>query len=442
MKQTDRFPEASGQNGWFETSRYKNHQFNSVDEIERSYDYVVVGAGFGGVNAAFRLAENKPDATVALFDAMPVGYFSSGRNAGFIIDVPHSIVGDPNFTLDDQKWRFRLNRYVIDRMVKIKEENNLQIDWQQAGMHQTAREKGSLKYLNMLAKFLDVMGAQYQWFDKDEVAKRFGTDFYFKALYTPGTILINPSETVRGLATVLPKNVHVFENCPVLEVLEGEVPHVKLTNGKIISCKQVIMTVNAFIKNFGAKGSENLIGIHSFGAHTRELTDEEIATLHGAKPWGLCSAHPAGATLRYTTTKRLYVRTDITFATHINIPPERLYKSIYKLRRAFNNRFPQLSNVNFEYVYGGFIPLSRNTLPFFANVGKNVYAGAAGDGTGVTRASMSGTFLADWVCGRDSEELRYMQQCDAPSYCPPEPFRTVGATARLVWEDLHARSEI
>jgi hypothetical protein len=59
---------------------------------------------------------------------MQVGYFSSSQNAGFIIDVQHSIVGDPNFTLDDQKWRFRLNLYVIDRMVKIKEENNLQID--------------------------------------------------------------------------------------------------------------------------------------------------------------------------------------------------------------------------------------------------------------------------------------------------------------------------
>lgn len=147
-------------------------------------------------------------------------------------------------------------------------------------MYQTAREKGCLKYLNMLAEFLDVMGAEYQWFDKDEVAKRLGTYFYFKALYTPDTILINPSETVRGLATVLPKNVHVFENCPVLEVLDGEVSQVKLTNGKIISCKQVIMTVNAIIRNFGAKASENLIGIHSFGAHTRELTDEEIATLH------------------------------------------------------------------------------------------------------------------------------------------------------------------
>ena len=148
-------------------------------------------------------------------------------------------------------------------------------------MYQTAREKGCLKYLNMLAEFLDVMGAEYQWFDKDEVAKRLGTYFYFKALYTPDTILINPSETVRGLATVLPKNVHVFENCPVLEVLDGEVSQVKLTNGKIISCKQVIMTVNAIIRNFGVKASENLIGIHSFGAHTRELTDEEIRLARG-----------------------------------------------------------------------------------------------------------------------------------------------------------------
>ena len=169
MKQTNRFPEPSGKNGWYETSRYKNHKFNDVSEIQSSYDYIVVGAGFGGVNAAFRLAENQPGASIALFDAMPVGYFSSGRNAGFIIDVPHSIVGDPHFTMDDQKWRFRLNKYVIERMAKIKEENHLEVDWQQAGMFQTARENGSLKYLNMLAEFLDVMEAEYKWMDKEEV---------------------------------------------------------------------------------------------------------------------------------------------------------------------------------------------------------------------------------------------------------------------------------
>lgn len=53
MKQTNRFPEPSGKNGWYETSRYKDHKFNDVSEIQSSYDYIVVGAGFGGVNAAF-----------------------------------------------------------------------------------------------------------------------------------------------------------------------------------------------------------------------------------------------------------------------------------------------------------------------------------------------------------------------------------------------------
>ena len=442
MKKTDYLPEESGRNGWFETSRYKNHKFADISELGNDFDYVVVGGGFGGVNAAFRLHENDKEASIALIDAFPIGYFSSGRNAGFIIDVPHSIVGDPKFTFEDQKWRFRLNKFVIDRMTGIKDENHLECDWAQDGMHQAAKISSNLAYLEELSKFLDVMHAEYKWFDKDETAERLGTDFYIKSLYTPGTILINPSETVRGLATVLPKNVKVFENTPVLEVIEGEIPKVVLTSGRVIKCRKVILTVSGFLKNFGVPLADRIAGIHSFGAFTRKLTDEEIKTLRGAKPWGVTAAHPAGATLRYTRSRRLYVRTDITFATHINIDNSRLYKSIYKLRRAFNNRFPQLSEVNFEYVYGGYIPITGNTRPLFENPGKNVFAGAVGDGTGVTRAATVGTFLADWACGVDSEELRYVKRTFHPNWLPPEPFRTVGATARLIYEDLHARTEI
>lgn len=442
MKKADYFPEESGRNGWFETSRYKDHVFTDPKEIASSYDYVVVGGGFGGVNAAFRLAENEKGASIALIDAFPIGYFSSGRNAGFIIDVPHSIVGDPKFTFEDQKWRFRLNRFVIERMSKIKEEHHLECDWHKDGMHQAAKIKSNLSYLEQLAEFLDVMDAPYEWFDAADTAQRLGTEFYIKSLYTPGTILINPSETVRGLATVLPDNVSVFENTPVLEVKEGEIPSVVLTSGKEIKCKKVILTVSGFLKSFGVPFADRIAGIHSFGAFTRELTDEEIKTLHDAKPWGVTAAHPAGATLRYTRTRRIYVRTDITFATRINIDNSRMYKAVYKLRRAFNNRFPKLRDVNFEYIYGGYIPITGNTQPLFENPAKNVYAGAVGDGTGVTRAATVGTFLADWATGVDSEEFRYVKKTFRPNWLPPEPFRTVGATARLVYEDLHARVEI
>ena len=100
-----------------------------------------------------------------------------------------------------------------------------------------------------------------------------------------------------------------------------------ISSYKSLSKQSLLKIINCLCDN----GSG--LTLHLGSKNMAKLTDEEIATLHGAKPWGLCSAHPAGATLRYTTTKRIYVRTDITFATHINIAPERLYKSIYKLRR-------------------------------------------------------------------------------------------------------------
>lgn len=104
------FPEGSGVNPWYELSKNKNAKFKDVKDIKDSYDYVVVGAGFGGVSAAFRLVENEPSATVALIDALPVGFFSSGRNAGFIsyAQFAKPLVGRNTFTVEDQEYLLRL----------------------------------------------------------------------------------------------------------------------------------------------------------------------------------------------------------------------------------------------------------------------------------------------------------------------------------------------
>ncbi|MNP69277.1 hypothetical protein D3C76_1653510 [compost metagenome] len=88
------------------------------------------------------------------------------------------------------------------------------------------------------------------------------------------------------------------------------------------------------------------------------------------------------------------------------------------------------------------IPLTRNTQSLFGSVGQNVFAGTVGDGLGLTRSSMLGHYLADMVCGVDSEELRYMARTNKPSWCPPEPFLTTGATAKLAYEEFTAGEEI
>ncbi|WP_447785141.1 NAD(P)/FAD-dependent oxidoreductase [Pseudomonas germanica] len=442
MKEVKRFPAPSGELGWFLTANNKDHFFANPAAIEKDYDYIVVGAGFAGINAASRLAENRPGAAIAVFDAVPVGMGDSGRNAGFMIDVPHVTVGDPKVDQDHHKWRLRLNSVVINRMRKIKEDHNLQFDWRESGKYLAAREQRCLPALDNLANFLEGIGGESRMLDREETAASLGTDYYIKSLYTPGTILINPAEVVRGIAKSLPSNVQIFEKTAVLEVVEGLSPCVRLANGKTVRAKKIILTVSAFINHFGIKESGRLFGINSFGALTRELNEEELAHFKGIEPWGCTAAHPAGTTVRFTSTNRIFVRNDLSFSTHQCSSPDRVHRARKKLRRAFESRFPKLKHVNFEYVHGGMIPLTANTESLFGSVGQNVFAGTVGDGLGITRSSMLGLYLADLVCDVDSEELRYLASHTSPSWCPPEPFLTVGATAKLMYEESTAGGEI
>jgi len=442
MKQVSRFPVKAGELGWYQISKFRDHKFTDFRNLLPSYDYVVVGGGFGGINAAFRLAENKPNANIAIFEALQIGMGDSGRNAGILIDVPHTNVGEQKIDIEANKWRFRLNKIVIDRMRKIKNEHKLQLDWAESGKYLAARRKETIKYLDHLAKNIDSIGGEHKTIPKAELARRLGTDYYVQALYTPGAVIINPSEVIRGLASVLPANVHVFEECPVLQVLEGSQPTVRLVNGKSVKAGKVLLLTSVFIDHFGIQKKGRMTPLNSFGAFTRELTAEEQKLFEGITPWALTAAHPAGTTIRFLESKRIFVRNGFTFSTQMCTSPQRIHRARKKLRKAFEARFPALKQVNFEYVYGGIIPLTLDNKSLFEEVAKNVYAGTVGDGAGLTRSSMLGVYLADMVCQVDSAELQYLIATTSPGWCPPEPFKTIGATVRLAYEDFFAGDEV
>ena len=202
MQSVKNYPAELGVSGWLETSTYKNHQFNHEDEILDEYDYVVVGAGYGGLGAATRLKELYPNAKIAVFEALRIGSNDSGKNAGFLIDVPHKF-GDDVLTPEDEKWTVRLNVFAINKMREAVKANKLDVDWSEHGKYLAAREKRFWKILDHDREILDRMNMKYDDFDRRQLAERLGTGYYSRAIFNPGSVLINPAEVVRALFTTL-----------------------------------------------------------------------------------------------------------------------------------------------------------------------------------------------------------------------------------------------
>jgi len=126
-------------------------------------------------------------------------------------------------------------------MRKIKNDNRLKIDWIESGKYLAGHEPKYLKNLDAMADILARIGADSCYVEGDELYRKMGTHYYRKALYTTGTCLINPSETVRAFASVLPENVEIFEECPVLHLADEKVVTIRLVNGKIVRAGKLLL---------------------------------------------------------------------------------------------------------------------------------------------------------------------------------------------------------
>ena len=441
MQDVKLYPTTTGQS-WLEMSGYKHHCFNDLSEIKDAYDYIIVGAGYGGQGAARRLAELHPDAKIAVFEAIKIGDNDSGKNAGFIIDVPHDFGDQGATSFEDNQKYFELNTFIIKWMEDTIKANGIEdVDWDHCGKYLCCAETKSFKLIEHEIEDLKKMNTSYEVVEGEDLFRRTGTRYYKKALYTSGTVLINPADVLRGLFSVMPENVDVFEECPVMRIDEGNPTSIVLRSGKRVQSKFVLVTGGPFIPQFGI-GQKVFCPVLSYGAFTRRFTDQEMRHFEGVRPWGCTAGHPAGTTVRFTRDNRIFVRNGFSFATKLTTSHQRIQRAVPKLRKAYENRFPELKHVNFEFIYGGMINMTMNYRPLMMQQHPTVFASACGEGAGVAKTSLLGYYLAEWVSDMSSKNLDFLRRISTPKRLPPEPFLTMGAEARLMYEEFCAKTEI
>lgn len=411
---------------------------------EQRADYAVIGTGFAGLAAARRLGELLPDKRIILVDAQRVGQGASGRNSGFVIDLPHKFALEHPDPAHKQRL-LSLNRAAIAQLQGLIERHGIDCQWSHAGKYQGAVGQRGLAYLQHFEQLLKNLGEPFRLVERDELAQVLGNAYYSRAIFTPGCYLMQPAALVTGLAHSLPENVELLEESPITGLQrDGHGGWLLQGSQGTIRTEQLLLGTSIFTQEFGYLRNR-LLPVMTFASWTRPLSDAELAAYGGQLDWGLTPADHAGTTVRMTQDRRLIIRN-----TYKHVPKygkstsDGMRESVRAdHRKAFLARFPQLADVPFSHTWGGVYAISRNFTNFFGELEPGVFASACDNGVGAAWGTISGTLLAEMAVGSDSAQLRDIQAVTGmPSLNPPEPFLGLGVRSRIRLAAWNSRSEL
>ena len=401
-------------------------------------DFCVVGAGWSGLAAAHRLATSNPDSRIVLVDGGAIGSGAGGSNSGFLFDVPFVFSDDAYKGREDEgRFEIRLYREVINGIRKLVKSHNIECGWSEIGQYHVAAGKQGERDLGVIEKSLMNLGEEHVVYGGLEIADRLGTDYYTRAIHTPGTVQINPFALLNGIVTSLPESISVYENSPVHTIDEDRPVRVRCDGGTV-SAGRCLVTSNTHLRAF-IGSSANLIPLMTFAAITKPLGPKQAVGRQDNSIWGVVPSSLFGTSMRRLGDDRLLVRNTYAFAADYNVPERIWARAQDRLRVSLQRRFPDAGNIEIEHTWGGLVSTFRDAKGFFGQIDKGIFAATA---SGMPVSILYGQQLAELVLGNDSETLGFVRRYSNPGRLLPDPWFGMFASSGLALQQIRACREI
>ena len=416
-------PSDDATNGWSQIRRPHTERPSLQASIKA--DWLVIGAGYAGLAAAYRLAEQRPSESIVVLEFGAAGENASGRNSGFAIDTPHN-VGTSAAELDGSHRFMRLARAAVAHLEHVVRTHAIACDWSRTGKyHAAVSARGTADILTPVARQLEALGETHTWLTKAEIEERTGSPYYHAAIYTPGCVLLNPAALTRGLADTLPRNVSLFERSPVVAFDTSDGIDARTPAGSVKAAK-LILAVNGFAEQFGFY-RDKLLSFRAHASLTRQMTEDEQRQLSGDREWGLTPANAfVSVTMRRTQDQRILIRHGLAYRPSLRVDPVELVKIRRRHDQILRERFPAVPNLSIEHTWTGFVAIARNGAPGVGQIANNVWSAVGCNAVGVTKSTIGGLLAADMAMGRDNPLIADIKGLGSPQSLPPEPIRSIG----------------
>ena len=409
--------------------------------IDRSCDWLIIGAGYTGLSAARKLSEIHPGQKIIIVDAQLAGEGASGRNSGYLVDTTLNDGFTSNKKLSNYKKKTDIYKLGIDAVKKFIKEYQVDCDWNEAGKYfATSNNKDQKKLINF-SNTLSKLGFENNLFNKEELSKKLGTNFYSLALYTKGGILLHPGKLVRGMIDTLPYNVELIEQSQMLEWKKIlDTIYCKFKNNKITT-KNIIFCTNGFLGSLGIKSNYNF-PLTLTASMTKPLTNDEFKSIGEPKEWGVLPVRPMGATVRMTKDKRILIRNTAEVYCPFKMSENELKKRSLIQKIGIKKRFPSLPSQIVESSWSGIVSRTRNSSQIFEKIDNNIFIAGCYNGSGIGVGTLFGQQIAIKASNKHSPEIDIIESINKPTWLPPKPFLNIGVKTRLFFERYRAKSEI
>ena len=411
-------------------------------------DGAIVGGGVAGLSAARRRSRLDPSLRLAVLEASGLAEGASGRNSGFMIDLPHDLQSDDyaGKGVEADKAMTALNRSAIAFAREAVEDYAIDpAFFDPAGKINGAATETGRKLNVSYAEHLTELGEANEMLDAKAMLDVTGSRYYTSGLYTPGTVMLQPAGYIRSLGAGLRRDgVKVYENAPVGK-LERAGPDWVVTapKGRVTAAK-VILANNGHLESFGF-ARRRLMHVFLYASMTVELDQAMLGRLGGHPRWGITPSDPMGTTMRQIDTaqggNRIVTRTCASYVPGM-LPSEAAVARAAKVhRRKFADRFPAIADVPMEYSWAGHLCMSWNGVAVMRELEAGLYSACVDNGLGTVRSTLTGIGAADLALGRPSEISAHFLAEDAPARLVPSPFAEIGANLYFLWKEWRARDE-
>lgn len=402
---------------------------------EKHFGVVVIGAGVTGLAAARRAAELEPGTRVLLLDASVVGEGASGRNSGFLINLPHNTgMSGHGSAVDVARKQIRLYSLGLDWLKSLVDGHGIDCGWSHVGKYHAAATVDGERRLHEALRQYREWGVVYREFDQAALRHDLGTDYYRYGYHSDNNVFVQPAAFVRGLAASLPASVRLWEGEPVLSLERGKPFKIGTLSAKL-TADRVIIANNGFASKLGL-ARDRVFTIYTYAALTPELPPEELHKLGGQPEWGVIPANRLGTTLRRTREGRFMVRSAYSYGSEQSTERVRAM-----LDDCYRRRYPGMRSFDFEHVWGGVTALTRNGAVYFGRVDEGLYVSIGCNGAGMLKGSTFGKLLGEMACGAESPELAEALGFERPSWLPPEPIRRLAVLSAIHYQKLRAGKE-